>query len=131
MDGCPREVSDGNVGVMLMGIGTFQTDRVKLPALADMLSRMVDRPVVDMTGDKGTYQVKLNYRPEPGQGIMGMKMASEMRARSGDSAPAEVDDSGPSIFTAVQDQLGLKLEPRKAPMESIVIDRIEKVPTEN
>jgi uncharacterized protein (TIGR03435 family) len=103
-----------------------------------MISRFVDRPVVDMTGLSGTYDVVLDLSmedmrfaarnagmPAPGAGPGGP---------GGDAArpPAESasDPSGGSIFTAVQ-ALGLKLEPRKAPLESITIDHLEKTPTDN
>jgi uncharacterized protein (TIGR03435 family) len=64
--------------------------------------------VVDNTKLKGNYDIKLDY------------------------APDEVTDSPlPSIFTAVQEDLGLKLERQKVPVEMLVIDHVEKTPTEN
>ena len=69
----------------------------------------MDRPVVDMTGIEGLYDITLDWTP--------------------DNGPRGVD-GGPSILTAVQEQWGLKLEPRKAPVEFIVIDHIER-PSEN
>ncbi len=76
-----------------------------LSSFAGSLSRSMDRPVMDMTGLAGDYDIRLAYKPE--------------------SAPAE--DSGPSIFTAITEQLGLRLEARKGPVDVIVIDSIEKV----
>ncbi len=69
-----------------------------------------DRPVLDATGLTGRYAVKVSwYRQRP------------------------VDDPlpGPTIFQAVQDQLGLTLQPTKGPVEMVVIDRLEKKPMEN
>ena len=77
--------------------------------LAPFLLREVGRTVVDKTGLKGTYDFTLQFTPQQS------------------TAP---DSTAPSIFTAIQEQLGLKLEPQKAPMEVIVIDQIEK-PSEN
>jgi len=71
-----------------------------------MLSRALDRPVLDMTELTGRYDVQLSYSSE-------------------DSADA------PSIFGALEQQLGLKLEPRKSPVSILVIDHAEKLPTEN
>jgi uncharacterized protein (TIGR03435 family) len=76
-----------------------------LTSFAGSLSRNVDRPVIDMTGLTGTYDMRLAFKPS--------------------NAPPE--DSGPSIFTALTEQLGLRLEARKGPVEVIVIDSIEKV----
>jgi uncharacterized protein (TIGR03435 family) len=73
----------------------------------------LDRPVLDKTGLCGTYDLKLTYTPD---------IPSN---RKGDSDPNDI-----SIFTAVQEQLGLKLEPTKALVEILVVDHIEK-PTEN
>jgi uncharacterized protein (TIGR03435 family) len=77
--------------------------------LADMLTFSVQRPVFDRTGLPGTYNIPL-------------EMSQEELGKS--------DGSAPSIFTAVE-ALGLKLESRKAPVEMIVVDAGNKVPTEN
>jgi uncharacterized protein (TIGR03435 family) len=71
----------------------------------------LDRPVLDKTGLAGHYDITLNWIPE----------------YNGPPAP---DSNGISVFTAVQEQLGLKLEPKKAPVEILVIDHVEK-PSEN
>lgn len=76
--------------------------------LASLLSRSVGHPVLDKTAITGTYDLDLHF------------------------APATTTESTlPSIFTAVQEQLGLKLEPQKVPADFLVIDHVEKVPTEN
>jgi len=79
-----------------------------------MLARFADRPVVDMTELKGNYDFMLEFSPE------------DFRAMMIRSAIA----AGDSLFTALQ-TLGLKLEPRKAPLEVLVIDHIERALTEN
>jgi uncharacterized protein (TIGR03435 family) len=97
-----------------------------LDAYSDMLSRAVDRPVVDMTGLKGEYMLSLSRIMQE----MGKQMAA--RGPSGSSVPPEMA-SGPAdsgAFDIVQD-LGLKLEPRKLPLPLLVIDHIEKSATEN
>jgi uncharacterized protein (TIGR03435 family) len=78
-------------------------------AMQTMAPNYFDRPVVDSTGLKGVYDFKLEWISY-GEFIRG--------------------DTGPSIFTAVQ-RLGLRLEPRKQPMEIFVIDHCDKLPTEN
>jgi uncharacterized protein (TIGR03435 family) len=98
--------------------------------LADSLARFVDRPTVDMTNLKGNYDFTLKFTPEDFRAIMirsaiaaGVQLPAEaMRALEG--------VSGDSLFTALQ-TLGLKLEPRKAPLEVLVIDHTEKAPSEN
>jgi uncharacterized protein (TIGR03435 family) len=79
---------------------------VDIRLLAEELSRRLSRNVIDRTGLSGEYDFNLRWVPD---------------AADGDSVP-----DGPSIFTAVQDQLGLKLESGKAPVDAIVIDHIEK-----
>ena len=76
-----------------------------LTSFAGNLSRSVERPVVDMTGLTGRYDMRLAFKP----------------------ANAAPEDSGPTIFTALTEQLGLRLEARKGPVEVIVIDSIERV----
>jgi bla regulator protein blaR1 len=79
---------------------------VDIHLLAEELSRRLSRNVIDRTGLNGEYDFNLRWVPD---------------AADGDSVP-----DGPSIFTAVQEQLGLKLESSKAPVDAIVIDHIEK-----
>jgi uncharacterized protein (TIGR03435 family) len=81
-------------------------ERVGMGQLAGVIARTLDRPVVDATGLKGLYNFRLAW--------------------ADDADPAEA----PSIFTALTEHLGLKLESRKAPVEMLVVDRIEK-PSEN
>jgi uncharacterized protein (TIGR03435 family) len=76
---------------------------------AEVLARQMDLPVVNQTGLEGKFNFKLEWTPE--------------------SARQEAN-AGPSIFTAIQEQLGLRLRAQKAPVEVLVIDRAER-PTEN
>lgn len=88
--------------------------------VVDILSWMSDigRPVLDRTGLEGGYYLELQYAPQ--------RLTA---AASTDNAPPP-GPVGPSIFTALERQLGLKLKPTKGPVESIVIEHIER-PTEN
>jgi len=89
------------------------------------LSGQLGRPVLDQTGLKGKYDYRLEYMEDQTQGSM---LKGPEGAAGPDSAPPE--SSMPSIFTAIQEQLGLKLESTKGPVDIIVIDHIEK-PSEN
>jgi uncharacterized protein (TIGR03435 family) len=79
----------------------------------------IRRMVVDRTGLKGTYDFVLTWTPD----------ASLGNGSSGD-AGAPVDTAGPSLFTALQEELGLKVEVARAPVDTIVIDSIA-LPSEN
>jgi uncharacterized protein (TIGR03435 family) len=124
-------MSMGQNGMMHM-----EMKRVKASALADMLSRFVDRPVVDMTDLKGSYDVALDLSMEDLRNVAraaGMAVPGMAPAGGGADVAHPADaasDPGASIFAAVQ-ELGLKLEPRKAPLDLLVIDHLEKTPTEN
>ena len=83
--------------------------------LTFMLTRRLDRPVLDLTGLNGIYDYTLDISGLPG----------------GDRPVGADNPPGPSIFTTVQDDLGLKLEARKQVIEILVIDSASKVPTEN
>ncbi len=89
-----------------------------MEALARLLSSRVGRTVVEMTNLKGDYDFKMSFMPDmgPPPGPSG----------DGTGQPAGVDAAGPSIFTALQEQLGLRLEPRKGPVEVVVIDSVQK-----
>ena len=84
--------------------------------LAGILSNQVEKPVTDATGLKGRYQFTLSW------------MAA-VPASPSPTAPAA--DSGPDIFAALQQQLGLKLEASRAPVDVLVIDRFDRDPVEN
>jgi uncharacterized protein (TIGR03435 family) len=88
--------------------------------LALKLSEAVHLPVADFTTAEGRFDFKLQWNPDDGQA----------RPPSGDKPASTPVDSGPSIFAALQEQLGLRLESRKVPTEVLVIDRADK-PSEN
>src|SRR6185436_8002564 len=79
-----------------------------------------DRPVVDKTGLSGAFDIELEWTPDPGQA-----RSTESAARAAGAAAATPGERT-SIFTALQDQLGLKLQPARAPLEVLVIDRLER-----
>jgi len=112
-------------GRMRMGRGELNGDGVKLEFLAQVLANQLGRPVVDKTGLTGNYDIKLAWTPDPGQPAPG-----PLGPPPGLEPPPVPDPSGPSIFTAIEEQLGLRLESQKGPIETIVIDSVEK-PSEN
>jgi uncharacterized protein (TIGR03435 family) len=84
---------------------------ISMDTFVTFLSGQMDLPVLDMTGLTGTYDVKLDW----------------INQQQADTEPA----AGQSIQDALQDQLGLKFERRKAPVDIVIVDHAEKVPTEN
>jgi len=108
------------------GRGGITGQDVPVSLLASMLSQQLGRTVLDKTGLKGNYDFTLKWTPEQGEGMMTMGPAG---GPPPDGAPPP-DASGPSIFTALEEQLGLKLEATKASAEMLVIDHVER-PTEN
>jgi uncharacterized protein (TIGR03435 family) len=110
---------------MVVVDGALHMDRnMTMAELCDFLGRLVDRPVVDMTGLTDTYQVVLDI---PTDELKRAKIAAE-GIHTGDSAS---DPSGDSAMFAAVQQLGLRLEPRKTAVEILVVDHAEKVPSEN
>jgi uncharacterized protein (TIGR03435 family) len=117
----------GGAGMMRMGPGQLTGQGLPMESLAHLLSEQVGRNIVDQTGLKGKYDFTLQWAPD--QRPAGMLMGPEGPKPATDNAPPP-DTSGPSIFTAIQEQLGLKLESTKGPVEIIVIDHVEQ-PSEN
>jgi uncharacterized protein (TIGR03435 family) len=97
-------------------LGSIQIGGSPLSVFAAMLSTRLQRTVVDRTGLTGPWDVTLTYTPEPSQIAQG--------ALSPGQQPT-FDPNGPSIFTAVQEQLGLRLEATRAPVDALVIERAE------
>ena len=109
----PARPGDGpNHGGILLGNGMLIGNAVMLSRFATVLSPQLERTVIDRTGLTGRFDIQLHWSPD----INGK--------------PPETTSDAPSIFTAMQEQLGLKLESGKGPVELIVIDRAEK-PAEN
>ena len=105
---------------MRIGPGNLIGGGVMLPQLANTLSPFVNRIVMDRTGLTGGFDVDLQWLPDlQGRGT----------PPAGAPAPA-IDPDSPSIFTALQEQLGLKLESTKGPVNVLVIDHVEQ-PTED
>ena len=117
----------GPRGMMRMGRGEFSGQGVPLQMLTQSLSSQLGRPVIDQTGLKGNFDFKLEWTPDPGQSGGGPFGGAPP---PGADAPPPPDPNGPSVFTAVQEQLGLRLESQKGPVEMLVIDKVEK-PSEN
>jgi uncharacterized protein (TIGR03435 family) len=119
------------------GVIHMESEKMTMETLAAALSQYLDRPVVDLTELKGKYQVALDItmadalRVAAKAGVsLPMGMMKPGAGPGGSPADAASDPSGSSLFTSVQ-QLGLKLDARKLPYEFIVIDHLEKMPTEN
>ncbi len=93
--------------------GYAKGSAVPIRIVVEAMSGLMERSVVDETGLTGLYDFELHWTPE-----------------AAPNADGPVDASGPSIFTAFQEQLGLKLESKRAPVEVIVVTRVEK-PSEN
>lgn len=108
--------------VMRMGGGRLSATMAPISTLVTMLSQQLGRPVLDKTGLTGKYDFTLEYTPDETQRSMGMGTGEKPATES----PLPSDPSGPSIFTALQDQLGLKLEAQKGPVEILVVDHIER-----
>jgi uncharacterized protein (TIGR03435 family) len=115
----------------------LEADKVSMPMLADTLTRLVDRPVVDMTGLTGNYKITLDLARDDLMNAVRAAGVNLPPAALGagpglpGGAPTAADPSGgSSIFRSVE-QLGLKLDARKTPIEQLIIDHLERTPTED
>jgi uncharacterized protein (TIGR03435 family) len=143
------EISGGSTGKMTMNMtpnGTMSLDIAKMTMteFCELLNQLVDRPVMDMTDLKGSYQISLEIplaelltiakRIAP---KMGLPLPPDLgnsgiagAAPGGGGGLNASEPSGGSIFQALQ-KLGLKLDARKMPIETLIVDKIEKTPTED
>jgi uncharacterized protein (TIGR03435 family) len=104
----------------MIGPGHIMVGGQTMASFATTLSRFAGGIVVDKTGLSGTYDVELSYAPDPGISPTGR----DLPPQPGGPPPA-VNSDAPSIFSAVQEQLGLKLESTKGPVDVLVIDSAE------
>src|SRR5262252_8120308 len=109
----------------------FEAKKVTMASLASMLERFLDRPVMDLTGVNGSYDVAFDLSPEDYRMMLiraataaGLVMSPDaLRALDGSPTPA-------SLFDGLA-RFGLKLEAHRAPLDVLVVDSIRKTPTEN
>ena len=130
----PGMGKNGMMMMMMNGRMRLTANRQPVAAITEMLSNQLGRPVVDATELKAKYDFTLDFTPEGMNGPMGkMPPPPQHEGGPGPGGPmvGDPDAGGPSLFTALQEQLGLKLEQKKGPVDLLVIDRLEKVPTEN
>jgi len=97
------------------GAASIKGEGVTMPRLCTILSSMLGRPVIDETGISGAFDIELKYSTD--EAVAGKEKALE-------------DITGPTIFTALRETLGLRLTGRKGPVKTWVIERVEK-PGEN
>ncbi len=110
-------------GGMRMAGGDFEGSAVSMTNIVLMIGQLTGRWVVDKTGVTGFYDFRLQWTPDP----FAAPLPFEPRgAAAAGAAPPSADPSGPSVITAVQEQLGLRIESTKAPMEVLIIDSVQK-----
>jgi bla regulator protein blaR1 len=118
-DAAPGDGSPARHSTMINGRGKIEAQGSSMENLTHVLSPQVGRTILDKTGLTGSYDYTLNWTPD----FLPPPGGAEGGPPSGDPVP---DSNGPSLFTALQEQLGLKLESQKGPVDVIVIDHIEQ-----
>lgn len=115
--------------IMMNGKARWRASDETMEQLASMLGAQLGQPVKDATGLKGKYDFTLSWANESFGGGRGSAVAGP---EGGAPAAAFAEpDNGPTLLQAIQSQLGVKLEQKKTPVEILVVDHVEKVPTEN
>jgi uncharacterized protein (TIGR03435 family) len=109
-------IQDNSKGTWTSNTGDFTGTTISITSLTDMLANELHRTVIDKTNLSALYDMHLTWAPDP------LATVGQDNGR--------VEDAGPSIFSALQDQLGLKLVPTKGPVTTLVIDHVER-PTPN
>lgn len=145
-DGFPEMPAGRTMMMMMPGRARMTAYKETMQWLATRLSTQAGRPVMDATGLTKKYDFTLEFAPEgSGMGPGGMAppvgggggggamvMMAQVPGPGGPAAHSAADhESVPTLATALQEQLGLKLESKKGPVSIVVVDKIEKVPTEN
>ena len=103
--------------------GSVNSSAVSLSQLIDLLRLLLGQHVLDKTGLTGLFDITMHWAP-------GSEQAPPAAAPNSDLSSPSANALGPSLFTALQEQLGLRLESQKAPLEVLVIDSVQK-PSEN
>jgi uncharacterized protein (TIGR03435 family) len=106
---------------MDIGNGRLTGQGLSMSTLADLLSRQLGSTVLDKTGLTGNYDFTLQWTPDANE-------LAVAKARLGTDGLPPVEASGPTIFTALQEQLGLELKSQTGPVGILVIDHVETPP---
>jgi uncharacterized protein (TIGR03435 family) len=114
-----HEVEEGETSIR-GDRGKLTAQKISMRQLADFLARRLNAKVIDSTGLNGVFDVRLDWTPD----------ANETTGKPTFGPAEQPTTTGPSLFTALQDQLGLRLQADKGPAEVIIIDKAEK-PSEN
>jgi bla regulator protein BlaR1 len=112
----PGQRQSAFCGFGVVGNNNLTATSTRMDIFTDLLATVLKRRVIDKTGFAGNFDVSLRWTPD--------------QVPVGNPAAPSADTGGPSIFTAIQEQLGLKLESDKGPVDVLVIDNLER-PSEN
>lgn len=110
-----------DIPIQPRGFGNIQATHCSMSYLSWAASQVLNKPVIDKTGLTGYYDFKLEFTPE---------LPPDVIARAEAEGRTIPQANGPDIYTAVREQLGLRLDSHKEPVQVMVIDHVEK-PTEN
>ena len=113
-----RKISNGQTRISM----TLQP----MKQVTDILSYDLRQPIVDQTGLTGRYDFHLTFATEGGGALPAVPDGGDLS-----TAPPQASDPAPTLISAVESQLGLKLERKKLPVDFLVVDHAEKQPTEN
>jgi uncharacterized protein (TIGR03435 family) len=113
----PRVLGDVPCGLQRVSASALRGGAMTMTRLADMLSPRVERPVQDRTGLTGNFDLEVQWTPEP-------RTIAPTDAQPRSILPP-VDPNGPSLFSALEEQLGLKLQPTRGSIDVLVIDSVD------
>jgi uncharacterized protein (TIGR03435 family) len=123
-EGFPILARGEDTMAIMGGKARWVSPQCTIDQIANMMVNQLNAPVTDATGLTGKYDVNMFWEASGfSNGVL--------RAAPASAEPVASELSGPTIFTALQDQLGLRLQSKKTSIEALVIDHLEKVPTEN
>ena len=133
LDGGHAVFSGGATGTVRVGPGPnggiqMQMAKITMAALADMLAQFTDRPVVNATELKGNYQVTLEL---PNDLMSGMPAVQKLTAILGLGSFGVVPDTWSAAISEAVKGLGLELKSRREPVDTIIVDHVEKAPSAN
>ena len=117
----------GQMTIMMNGKARMRFSGQTMEQFAGVIGNQISQPVVDATGLKGKFDFEFYWVSDRGLG-------GAPRPPSGEGGPpvaSNPEETGPTIYAALQEQLGLRLESKKVPVSMLVVDRCEKAPTEN